>query len=259
MTDYPLVWMKDVLLATGLKVAEVEEWRTRGLDRPFDPSGVIVHHTGGPATGNMPSLGIVTNGRPDLAGPLSQLALGRDGTFYLVAAGFANHAGRGAWNGIATGNTSFVGIECENGGTPADVPWPDVQMDALRRGVGAILTRLGAPPMMCCGHREWALPAGRKVDPLFDIDAFRADVAQAIAGTLAIRPAIALKDAAGRGTLRRGASGAAVETLQGLLGVPVDGQFGVGTEAIVRAYQMQHELVPDGIVGPATWNVLQPT
>ena len=47
--------------------------------------GVICHHTAGPLAGNAPSLGIVTNGRPDLSGPLAQLCLGRDGTFFLVA------------------------------------------------------------------------------------------------------------------------------------------------------------------------------
>ncbi len=258
MTDYPLTWLNDVLLAANLKVAEVSGWRTRGLNHGFDPKGVIVHHTGGPATGNMPSLGIVTTGRPDLTGPLSQLGLGRDGTFYCIAAGFAQHAGPGAWHGIATGNTSFIGIECENTGLPADLPWPDVQMDALRRGVAALRARLGAPAILCCGHKEWALPKGRKTDPLFDMDGLRADIAQAMAGTLPTRPPIARVDPAGRPTLRRGATGADVETLQRLLGVPVDGAFGTGTEAIVRAYQTQHRLVPDGIVGRASWALLSP-
>ncbi|WP_375393593.1 N-acetylmuramoyl-L-alanine amidase [uncultured Sphingomonas sp.] len=259
MTDYPLTWLNDILLAAGLKVAEVPGWQTRGLNHGFDPKGVVVHHTGGPAMGNMPSLGIVTNGRPDLTGPLSQLGLGRDGTFYCIAAGFAQHAGPGAWHGITTGNTSFVGIESENTGLPVDLPWPDVQIDALRRGIAAILTRLGAPAIMCCGHKEWALPKGRKTDPLFDMDSFRAAVAQSMAGTLAPRPPIALVDAAGRQTLRRGATGESVETLQRLLGVPVDGAFGPGTEAIVRAFQTRHHIVPDGIVGPASWAILSPS
>lgn len=254
MAAYPLVWLKDVLLAAGVKVAEVDGWRTRGFDHPFDPHGVMVHHTGGPAKGNMPSLGIVTAGRPDLQGPLAQIGLGRDGTFYLIAAGFAQHAGPGAWQGLARGNGGFVGIEAENTGLAADLPWPEVQMDALRTGIAAILQRLGSDARMCCGHREWALPAGRKVDPLFDMAALRAEIAATMAGVRPPRAPIAAVDATGRATLRRGSSGAAVTGLQAALGVVQDGQFGGRTEAAVRAWQAAHELVPDGIVGPTTWS-----
>ncbi len=43
----------------------------------------------------MPSLGVIRDGRPGLKGPLSQLGLGRDGAYYVIAAGRAQHAGRG--------------------------------------------------------------------------------------------------------------------------------------------------------------------
>lgn len=66
------------------------------------------------------------------------------------------------------------------------------------------------------------------------------------------------------GKLRRGATGSAVTALQkGLLAFggagsatdpgPIDGDFGAKTEAAVRAYQSQHSLLPDGIVGDRTW------
>jgi len=141
-----LIWLPSVLKAAGLKVAEVNGWQTRGVrGQDVGPiKGVICHHTAGPKTGNMPSLKIVTNGRPDLEGPLSQLCLGRDGTFFVVAAGRANHAGGGAWRGNPKGNTEFIGIEAENTGTPTD-PWPAVQMDAYQRGVAAILKHISQP------------------------------------------------------------------------------------------------------------------
>jgi len=154
---YSLTWLPEVLEGVGLKVAEQPGWRTRGRGDVGFIRGVICHHTAGPLKGNMPSLGTVTNGRPDLAGPLAQLCLGRDGTFYVVAAGRANHAGAGSWQGIATGNTSFIGIEAENTGVrqgPNADTWPEVQMDAYRRGVAAILAKIGANPIMCCGHKE---------------------------------------------------------------------------------------------------------
>jgi len=49
-------------------------------------------------------------------------------------------------------------------------------MNAYRWGVAAILRHIDAGASMCCGHREYALPKGRKPDPTFDMDQFRLDV-----------------------------------------------------------------------------------
>ena len=178
---FSLTWLADVLLAAGLKVAEQPGWKNRGRGDVGPIKGVICHHTAGPKTGNMPSLGTVINGRPDLAGPLSQLCLGRDGTYYVVAAGRCNHAGVGNWQGFTNGNANFIGIEAENTGfktgPKADFPWPDVQMDAYRRGVAAILKKIRANAIMAAGHKEYALPLGRKNDPTFDMNEFRSQVA----------------------------------------------------------------------------------
>lgn len=65
--------------------------------------------------------------------------------------------------------------------------------------------------------------------------------------------------------LRRGSTGSAVEQLQYWLSVlaqfypdlpalAVDGSYGAGTEAAVRAFQDKFDLTVDGIVGEATWN-----
>ena len=48
-----------------------------------------------------------------LPGPLAQLGLGRDGAYFVIAAGRAIHAGLGKFKGIVTGNSSFIGIEAE--------------------------------------------------------------------------------------------------------------------------------------------------
>src|SRR6267143_1121918 len=128
---FSLTWLPTVLLDAGLRVAEQPGWQTRGRGDVERIRGVICHHTAGSRTGNMPSLGIVTNGRPDLPGPLSQLCLGRDGTFFIVAAGRSNHAGAGNWQGLTSGNTNFIGIEAENTGFtsgPKADPWPAVQL-----------------------------------------------------------------------------------------------------------------------------------
>ena len=199
----------------------------------------------------MPSLDIVTNGRPDLAGPLCNLALGRDGAFYVVAAGRAFHAGSGSWNKVVdSGNTNFIGIEAENTGLPSDV-WPAVQMEAYQRGVAAILKKINADESWCCGHKEYA--PNRKIDPLFNMDEFRAKVATFLAPDAPAPSQIPHTDAMNRPTLRRGSTGPAVKTAQAKVGGLVDGIFGPDTEAKVRIFQRQHDLVPDGIVGPNTW------
>lgn len=178
------LWLADVLRADAFKVVELAGWETRGRPgEPFGPvKGVLCHHTAGARTGNAPSLGEIVNGRTGpkpLPGPLAHLHLARDGTFTIVAAGHCNHAGPGKWQGITTGNTSFIGIEAENVGDGTD-PWPDVQIEAYAKGCAAILKHIGAPVIMCAGHKEYA--PKRKVDPSFPMDAFRLKVAAYMAG-----------------------------------------------------------------------------
>jgi peptidoglycan hydrolase-like protein with peptidoglycan-binding domain len=61
--------------------------------------------------------------------------------------------------------------------------------------------------------------------------------------------------------VRQGDQEHPVQTLQYLLrarghSLTVDGIFGSGTDAAVRAFQQQKGLAVDGIVGPATWQAL---
>jgi N-acetyl-anhydromuramyl-L-alanine amidase AmpD len=265
---FQLTWLPTVLKNAGLKVAEQPGWPNRGRREMRTIKGVMCHHTVGPKTGNMPSLKVLTNGRPGLAGPLSQLGLGRDGTFYVIAAGRSNHAGRGEWRGVTNGNDHFIGIEAENTGIgkpghPMHDPWPAVQLDAYRRGIAAILKHIGQEAEMCCGHKEYRLPIGSKIDPhSIDMDEFRREIAAIMDGTTPAPAPIPNNDPAGRPTLRRSATTNPmflVQELQkklGFVGLQVDGDFGPLTEAAVRRFQRQHELVPDGIVGPKTWEVL---
>jgi peptidoglycan hydrolase-like protein with peptidoglycan-binding domain len=53
-----------------------------------------------------------------------------------------------------------------------------------------------------------------------------------------------------------GSTGAMVERVQSMLGLPVDSQFGKTTEFAVKAFQAAHSLVADGIVGGYTWRAL---
>lgn len=261
---YSLTWLPSVLKAAGLKVAVEPGWEDRGRGDIGRIRGVICHHTGVRGPGNMPTLRALVNGRKGgpgiapLAGPLAQLGLGRDGTYYVIAAGKCNHAGKGMWKGFVNGNASFIGIEAENDGKGE--AWPEVQMEAYWRGVAAILMHEGLDVSCCAGHKEYT---SRKPDPSFDMQLFRdrvADVMAGIAPPPALIPPVEPPPHAGapsgRATLRRRDRGELVERLQHLLGIDVDGEFGPVTEAAVREFQRRHALVPDGIVGPITWHAL---
>jgi N-acetylmuramoyl-L-alanine amidase/Putative peptidoglycan binding domain len=257
---HSLIWLPHVLKSAGLKVALVEGWEVRGQRDVGPIQGVMCHHTATQRReGNMPTLKTLIEGRPDLRGPLAQLGLGRDGTFYVISAGRCNHAGAGVWRGFTNGNANFICIEAENTGLADDFPWPPVQMDAYHRGVAAILGHLGLGAECCAGHKEYARPLGRKPDPSFDMISFRHEVAAILNGTVpppvlipATEPA-GPAAAPGRLTLRRGATHELVMLIQKKLGVEADGHFGPKTEAALRVFQRSRQLVADGIVGPKTW------
>jgi putative chitinase len=56
--------------------------------------------------------------------------------------------------------------------------------------------------------------------------------------------------------LKNGSQGEDVKQLQIKLGVDPVGKFGPKTEAAVKAWQSEHGLTADGIVGPKTWAVI---
>jgi hypothetical protein len=105
-----------------------------------------------------------------------------DGAWHCIAAGRANHAGvGGGWGVIPAdqGNGYSVGVETDH---TTGERWPDAQLQAMRVGTAAILTRLGAAPQgALCGHLEYA--PGRKFDPAgLDMDAERRAVAALMDG-----------------------------------------------------------------------------
>jgi hypothetical protein len=159
--------------SAGLRVVEVKGWKTRGHGELDAVRTIVCHHTAGPRNGqSMPSLGVVTNGRADLSGPLCNLALGRDGTVYTVAAGLAYHAGQVRSATPPFSNAFSLGIEAENDGTGE--PWPTVQLDAYALLCAALAHAYGLPVGRILGHKEVCAPPGRKIDPYgFEMDALR--------------------------------------------------------------------------------------
>lgn len=166
------------LIGEGLAVETVPGWQTRG-SASFAPAGVVCHWTAGPrSTRTRPSLSVVTYGRPGIPGPLCNIYLARDGTAVVVAAGRANHAGRGSWRGVV-GNSGMYGIEAESAG---DGDWTPAQRRAYPLVVAALLRGLDRDERWACGHAEWADPPGRKVDIRdWDMPRMRAQVAVILA------------------------------------------------------------------------------
>jgi len=161
------------IAAAGLPVVEVAGWRTRGHGELTTVQTIVCHHTAtaASASGDYPSLGIVVNGRPHLAGPLANLGLGRSGTVYVIAAGVAYHAGD-TWS-PSQDNWHAIGIEAEHDGIS---PWPSELVDAYARLCAALAAHYGLGAARVQGHKEVCKPAGRKADPNFDMTAFRARV-----------------------------------------------------------------------------------
>ncbi|MGJ9487128.1 peptidoglycan recognition protein family protein [Actinotignum sp. GS-2025e] len=244
--------LADVLRAAGLTVVEIDGWRTRGY-ADGDDGGmgaikqIVCHHTAGPATGDYPSLGIVRDGRTGLPGPLAQLGLGRSGTWYVIAAGYANHTGTVGDNYY--GNNNSLGIEAEN--TGRGEPWPDVQYNSYVVGVRALIAAFGLPVTSVVGHKEIAVPHGRKIDPTFGMDEFRA----AVAGNDITAPDVI--------TLIREDLTTGGDTYYPLDKFNVDGVFGKWTVVALQEFLRDEGFYPaddyytDGDFGTATITALQ--
>lgn len=70
------------------------------------------------------------------------------------------HAGAGEWRGAGDVNSRSIGIELQNDGAS---PFPESQMAALERVLGAVMARWAIPPEGVIAHSDMA--PGRKADP----------------------------------------------------------------------------------------------
>lgn len=260
------LWIADKLREYGLQVVEVNGWQTRGRGDGFAPQAVMAHHTASGRGHDAPALRICTHGRSDLPGPLCNVLLSRSGVAYVVAAGKANHAGSGEILGLDS-NYEFLGIEAENDGR-GEI-WTVVQMDAFHKVSAALLDGIGKTGSHVVGHKEYALPKGRKIDPTFDMGPFRWHVDKILGGEAAkLKPAPKPIEGVSNfrpeqgPTLERGEKGPFVRDWQHKLvtyagqNIAVDGHFGEGTEAATKAFQKFFGLKDDGVVGPKTGDLM---
>ncbi len=178
------------LRAEGVRAVERSGWRThhRNHKGPWGGvNGVAIHHTAGTN-----SLEFVWRGTAALPGPLCHTHLAKNGTATMISAGRANHFGRMARNAYSAmvnesphhprpdgaepidGNRHTYGIEIENLGDGRD-PYPAVQYDQAVRWAAAICRAHGWNQHSVIGHKEGTR---RKIDPSFDMNAFRGKVAE---------------------------------------------------------------------------------
>lgn len=167
--------LADVLRSAGLKVVEVDGWKTRGHGAMTNVHGHTIHHNAGGRTKN-PKAGLrtIVEGRDDLPGPLAQTYVDIEGTWYVVAAGVAYHAGASLKEDYS--NWHRIGTEAQAAGDGWSEDWPEVQMVSLAVGSKALAKHYGYGYDDILGHKETCAPVGRKVDPSFSMNSFRARV-----------------------------------------------------------------------------------
>jgi N-acetylmuramoyl-L-alanine amidase len=183
------------LRAHDVRVIEVAGWQLRGTGEGFAPRMFVCHWDASTRkAGEWGALGIVASGRGGdnpVPGPLSQTQVARclDGVpkVAIVAAGRANHAGRGGPYRLPSGvvipkdsaNRYAYGTEHANDGvgepvTPASLYAYSVLAAAYRSVLG-VPTAL--PAGCVIAHFEWT---PRKQDPKTYIDAIRTGSSRAL-------------------------------------------------------------------------------
>lgn len=272
------LWLPKVLRDAGCKVEVLPGWEDRG--RPSDGGlldirALVQHHTAGPKTGDRPSLKTVVEGRPGLEGPLSQLFLTRGGVWVVVAAGKSNSNGQVEHIDYANAHTINTEAEAAGLGSKSPDDWPSVQYNAYALGVAAMANHLKLPTRKVVGHKEICVPAGRKIDPSFDMRVFRQvvdryrDRLQQDASRDNDRPSVpnpaftlghALYYRPGR--LFRGKAVLGVQIQLAKAGIDMsksrrrdgtfDGIFGPGMKVAVERFQRRKSIEDDGVVGKIT-------
>lgn len=252
-----LTWLKSAALRTGYPVTEIAGWQTRGHGQMVEAVGVVGHDTVGAATGDLPSLNVLVNGRRDLPGPLCNLGLGRTGRIWVIAAGVGYHAGESSWAGFTELNDKFVGIEAESVGNGKD--WTPAQLDCYPKLVGSLLDQMSVGVDRYCSHRSCAVPAGRKIDPTGLTDAWMRAGAQAFMDGL--EPPVPPPGPLTLPTLTYGQTSIPVHRLQMFMthmfpsynAYSPTGFYGDLTAAGLKEFQRRVGIISDGhTVGPQT-------
>lgn len=167
-----LTQLAAVARRTGFQVVELPGWQTAGHGEMGQVEGVVLHHDASNRATKSTGLQLaqaIRVGRPDLPGPDAHYYIDRAGVIYVMAAGLCWHAG--AVRSTYYANAHSIGIEAGNDGTGE--PWAPAVMASYIALTSELLTEFDLAVGRAGGHREVCSPVGRKIDPTFDVNAFR--------------------------------------------------------------------------------------
>lgn len=187
-----LGWLAERLREAGLPVHETPGWQDRGRPGPFDPRGVLLHHSAVHATDSdpHPSLSRLVDGARspvEPAGPLCHVLIDRNAECWVIAAGRAEHAGRSRASGPmpeGDGSELYVGIKLEYAATAQRPTQYATSMQKSRAAIVAarIVAALGASELHVRAHKETSHHG--RTDPYdWDMTAFRYSVRQCLERT----------------------------------------------------------------------------
>lgn len=126
-----------------------------------DIDTIVLHHTASNDTAG--DLATLTSAASEVS---AHYLIGRDGTIYQLVPDELQswHAGESQLRGEPSVNPRSIGIEITNDGL-GSTPFTDRQYEALRALVPHLVAKYDIPIENIVGHKEIAIPAGRKSDP----------------------------------------------------------------------------------------------
>lgn len=179
------IWLHDLddVLRRGVgrgivALETLENWETRcrstgGFDRV---NGVLEHHTASPESWDWEKdIQYLAYTNPYAPSPVCNIYIGREGKVCVIAAGAANHGGKGGaykpdsprYVDIDRANPDLIGKEMGNDGVGETWPWKQIMASLT---VDALLAdAFNWPAERFFGHKEYCGPntttPGRKIDP----------------------------------------------------------------------------------------------
>lgn len=159
----------------GLTVIASSGWENRGVSSTVNFWAELAHHTAATVDND----NILINGRSDLQGPLCNWALHDNGDWVLIASGRANHAGEGT---LPSSESQGVEATGPHGYPGTYGPSAFHCYEEYVIGSACLLAAMESDTGDLFGHKETARPLGRKIDPYFDMPAFRGDVKEGETG-----------------------------------------------------------------------------
>lgn len=234
------------------------------------PSYILVHHTAGHNTADYSAShvygiaraiqrshfnrGFIDTGQQFTIGRGGHILEGRHTSWSVLRGGTRHVVGQH----VAGMNRLAIGIE--NVGTYIDEAPTYANYASLVRLVAYMCQQYRLPTSAIQGHRDHNSTACPGAVLYRMLPQLRTDVARVLAGGTPGRPPAGVSWS----SLARGARAERVRTVQYLLryagrSLTIDGDFGPGTDAEVRAFQSARGLVVDGVVGPLTWEKLRVT